>query len=136
MDQIRVLVVEDEDQFRGVLEEALQESEFKVVSVGSAEEALETLNSETFQLFFLDLQLPGMNGIDLCRRIKASNPIALCFAMTGYASVFHLVECREAGFDDYYVKPFKLEELLESANIARTKIVRWRRMSKRRKKES
>jgi DNA-binding response OmpR family regulator len=76
---------------------------------------------------FLDLNLPGMNGMDLCRRIKKDKPMAIVFAVTGYASLFELVDCREAGFDDYFKKPVDMKSLVKAANDAFERIDRWKK---------
>ena len=75
---------------------------------------------------FLDLKLPGMNGIDLCRKIRKENPIACMYAMTGYNSIFELTECRDAGFDDYFLKPFDLTDITDAAKSGFDKLNRWK----------
>ncbi len=127
----RILVVDDESTMRDLLSTAFEDEGYEVVTAESAEDALEILKNENFQVQFLDLQLPGMNGLDLCREIRPNNPVAILFAMTGYASVFHLVDCREAGFDDYFVKPFDVKLLKQATAQAFEKIDRWRRGGKR-----
>jgi DNA-binding response OmpR family regulator len=72
-------------------------------------------------------KLPGMNGLELCREVRRQWPWAICIAVTGYASLFELVDCREAGFEDYFVKPVVLQELLEAAELACKKVERWKR---------
>jgi CheY-like chemotaxis protein len=125
--QRTVLVVDDDPQMREVLETALGERDYEVVTAESAERALEILQDRKIMMHLLDLQLPGMNGIELCRRIREFNPVAIKYAMTGYVSVFHLVECREVGFDDYFVKPFKMELMIQRVGQAFEKLERWRR---------
>jgi CheY-like chemotaxis protein len=70
--------------------------------------------------------MPGMNGIQLCKEIRKINPMSIIHAVTGYASLFELTDCREAGFDDYYTKPVKLELLYRAAEEAFNKIERWK----------
>ncbi len=125
--QGKILVVDDDKSIRDLLTKAFGEKGYTVKTAESGEAALEILKNGNFQLQFLDLQLPGMNGIELCRRIREDNPAAVLIAMTGYVSVFHLVECRDAGFDDYFVKPFNVQVLLKAAEDAFEKIERWRR---------
>lgn len=123
----RLLVVDDDPQIIEVVEQALSGSGIEVLKAGSGEEALEVIKENKISVFLLDLQLPGMNGIELCRQINQENPVGIKLAMTGYVSVFHLVECREAGFDDYFVKPFKIEFLMDRLEMAFNKIERWKR---------
>jgi CheY-like chemotaxis protein len=75
---------------------------------------------------FLDLNLPNMNGIELCRQIKHDKPMAIVYALTGYASMFELADCREAGFDDYFTKPANMSALLKAAEDGFEKIKRWK----------
>jgi CheY-like chemotaxis protein len=75
---------------------------------------------------FLDLKLPGMSGIDLCKQIRKENQIAIIHALTGYSNFFGLLECRSAGFDDFFTKPAGLPVLLKTAEHAFEKIERWK----------
>ena len=68
-----------------------------------------------------------MNGVELCRHLRKERPAAFMFAMTGFATVFDLEQCREAGFDDYFPKPFRLPSLLTAARDAFEKLERWGR---------
>lgn len=123
--QYRILVVDDEEPIRKMLATAFAEIGFTVVLAGSAEEALEILKKERIQVMFLDLKLPNMNGLELCRQIRKDYPIACVFAMTAWTSLFELVNCRDAGFDDYFTKPVDLEMLFKTARDAFEKIERW-----------
>ncbi|MBO8151468.1 MAG: response regulator [Candidatus Neomarinimicrobiota bacterium] len=120
-----VMVVDDEEQVREVFKTALESEGFKVVTAPTAEEALDILKTKNVNVFFLDLNLPGMNGLELCKLIRRDNPIAFIFAVTGYGSIFELVECREVGFDDYFKKPVDLRLLVEAAKESFNKLERW-----------
>jgi len=122
----KILVVDDEEPIRNMLERAFIKNGYTVQSAESAEQALEILKQENIQVMFLDLKLPGMNGVDLCRQIRKDKPIALIYAITGYSSFFELADCREAGFDDYFTKPFELKVVLKAAEDAFEKIDRWK----------
>jgi len=80
-----------------------------------------------FPVFFLDLNLPGMDGVALCRQIRKGWPMTICFAVTGYSSLFELSDCLEAGFEDYFTKPASLSDLLAAAEHAFKKIARWKK---------
>jgi DNA-binding response OmpR family regulator len=123
----KVLVVDDEVLIRNMLEKAFSRAGYAVRCAESAEQALEILKDETYQTMFLDLKLPGMNGIELCMRIRKDFPMALIYAITGYASLFELADCREAGFDDYFTKPFDLGVVLKAAQDAFEKMERWKK---------
>ena len=79
---------------------------------------------------FLDLNLPGMDGIELCREIRKSFPLAVIYALTGYASLYELADCREAGFDDYFTKPASLDVLSRASREAFERLARWQKRDK------
>ena len=122
-----VLVLDDDSQFRFVLTEALMTKGYNVVPASSAEEALDILAKRGINVMFLDLNLPGISGVDLCRQVRETNPIAWLAAVTGQTSLFQLADCREAGFDDYFPKPVTLELLLKAAEAAFNRLERWGR---------
>ncbi len=121
----QILVVDDELNIREVFKDAFVQGGYSVVTAGSAEDALELIKETPFFVFFLDLKLPGMNGVDLCRQIRKDWPMAIVHAVTGYTSLFELHDCREAGFEDYFRKPVNLSELLSAADQAFRKLERW-----------
>jgi DNA-binding NtrC family response regulator len=125
--QKKILVVDDEKMIRDMLEKALTREGYEVICAESAEEALEALKKTTAQVMFLDLKLPGMNGLDLCREIRELYPMSIAYAITGYASLFELSDCRRAGFEGYFTKPVDLKTLFETANDAFEKIKRWQK---------
>ncbi len=123
----RILVVDDEEGIRFILEKAFAKEGYEVTSAESAEKALEILHEEIFPVQFIDLQLPGMNGIELCKKIRKDNPTSILIAITGYASVFQIVEARDAGFDDYFLKPFQVNDLVSAVKEAFKRLDRWRK---------
>lgn len=127
MSEKRILVVDDEKQIRDLYSQSFTRAGYEVTTAESAEEALEILKKEQFWVLFLDLNLPGMSGIDLCRQIRKRYPMAIPYAVTGYASLFELSDCRDAGFEDYFTKPANLSDLLEAAEQAFKKLARWKK---------
>ncbi|OPY04664.1 MAG: Transcriptional regulatory protein AfsQ1 [Syntrophus sp. PtaB.Bin001] len=126
MSEKKILFVDDEVQILQMLEEAFKLYDYKVLTAESAESALEILAKESIMVMFLDLKLPGMSGIDLCRQIRKKNQIAVIHALTGYSNFFGLLECRSAGFDDFFIKPVGLKALFKAAESAFEKIERWK----------
>lgn len=126
MNEKKILIVDDEVAILDVLKEIFTMHGYQIVTAGSAEKALEILSNESIMVMFLDLKLPEMSGIDLCRQIRKDNQIAIIHALTGYVNVFGLLECRTAGFDDYFIKPANTKILLEAAESAFKKIERWK----------
>ena len=120
-----ILFVDDEAAIRNIFEQAFSQKGYVVRLSESAEEALEILKQDNINVMFLDLNLPEMNGVELCKQIRKTNPMAIIYAVTGYASLFEVLNCREAGFDDYFTKPIDLEMLLKAGQDAFEKIDRW-----------
>ena len=123
----KILVVDDEREILDGFEQAFRNADYTVHCAESAEEALEVLNRENSQIMFLDLKLPNMDGVELCKQIRKDRPLAVVYAVTGYPSLFELAHCREAGFDDYFIKPIDLEVLLKAAEDAFARIDRWKK---------
>ncbi|MBN2125031.1 MAG: response regulator [Deltaproteobacteria bacterium] len=126
MSEKKILVVDDEESIRELLEQAFIREGYEVLTADSAEKAAEILRHESIMVMFLDLNLPGMNGVDLCRQIRRENWVGIVFALTGYTDLFGLLECRRAGFDDFFTKPVSIEVLLEAARDAFKRIERWK----------
>ncbi len=107
----RVLVVEDDETIRFAVEHGLSAHGFEARSAASAEAAIVALAADPADLIVLDVGLPGMNGIELCARLRGqgdSTPILILSARDG---VHDRILGLEAGADDYVVKPFDLTEL-------------------------
>ncbi len=126
MSQKKVLVVEDEVLVRLMLDEVFQRAGYTVRAVESAEEAISILEQENIQVMFLDLSLPGMNGLELCKEIRKNKPLTVIYAVTGHPSLYELADCREAGFDDYFNKPVPLNTLVKAAEDGFKKRDRWK----------
>ncbi|HVO65828.1 MAG TPA: response regulator [Syntrophales bacterium] len=121
----KILVVDDEVLIIDLLKTALSSAGYTVLTAGSAEEAMEILKRESVMVMFLDLNLPGMNGLDLCKKIRKKNTIGIIFAITGYSNFYGLLDCRTVGFDDFFIKPVKLDVLLKSVQEAFERLDRW-----------
>ena len=109
--QNSVLVVDDEATLRRTLRTSLTASGFSVEEARSGEEALQSVQQQRFDLVLLDINMPGINGIDACRRIRGVSPRAGIVMITVRDLEDDKVRALEAGADDYVTKPFKLREL-------------------------
>ena len=114
----KILVVDDQVQMLSFLEEAFTQADYIVRCVLSAEEALEVVKKEDFHVYLLDMKLPGIDGIELYKRLKPDQPDAIFFAMTGFASSYDVKKCKEIGFDEYFQKPFRLAILMKAVEEA------------------
>lgn len=122
MPHSRILVVEDESDIRDLLVHHLQKEGYTTQSVASGEDALQLALLQPPDLALLDLMLPGISGIEVCRRLKqesgAEYPILM---VTARGSEVDIVAGLEAGADDYIVKPFSLPVLLARVKRALTR---------------
>src|SRR5579864_3967733 len=109
--QNSVLVVDDEAALRKTLRTSLTASGFAVEEARSGEEALHSVQQHRFDLVLLDINMPGISGIDACRRIRGISPQAGIVMITVRDLEDDKVRALEAGADDYVTKPFKLREL-------------------------
>jgi len=106
-----ILVVDDERSIQVGLKGLLAREGHEVTTAGSGEEALRLLNSHSFDLVLTDLRMPGLDGMDLLKKVKERHPDTLVMMMTAYGSEKVAVEAMKAGAHDYIVKPFDNEEV-------------------------
>lgn len=118
MAEKKILIIDDEKMICEMVGEAFRNNGYEVVTAFSAEEGLEILNSEDIPVIFLDLNLPGMSGVEMCRKIRQKGTHAVVYAVTGYSSIYSVNECKKAGFDDFFAKPVKLDVLFKAAEEA------------------
>lgn len=126
MAEKKILVVDDEKAILNLLTQVFSKEGYTVLTAETAIEALEIVRDERVSVMFFDLNLPGMSGIELCREVKKQMPISIIYAITGYASLFELSECREAGFEDYFKKPVNIKTLVKTAFDAFERVNRWK----------
>ena len=111
-DATRILVVDDDPKIRTVVRRGLAYEGYRVVEAASGEEGLEKAREHMPELVVLDLMLPGIDGLEVTRRLRlAGDPVAILM-LTARDEVRARVEGLETGADDYLVKPFSFEELL------------------------
>jgi two-component system response regulator AtoC len=107
----QLLVVDDDPQMQFFLKEALERQEYAVSVMGSAEEALETLRDERFDLILMDVRLPGISGLDAVDEIQKADRRTPIIIMTAHGSRDSALDAVRRGAYDYFTKPFSLDEL-------------------------
>ena len=107
----RVLIVEDDRSQREMLREALEEEGFEVEEAASGEDALRRLWEVSPDIVLLDYRLPGLNGGEVLKRIRAENPLIQVVMITAYGSVEQAVEAMRSGAFHYITKPVNFDEL-------------------------
>jgi two-component system KDP operon response regulator KdpE len=120
-EQVRVLIVDDEPAVRRALQTGLAANGYTTEEAGTGEEALMSLRRRPADLVLLDINMPGLGGVDACRRIRSLLPRVGIIMITVLDSEDDRVYALEAGADDYLSKPFRLREL-----VARLRAVRRR----------
>jgi two-component system response regulator MprA len=109
---VRVLIVEDDPAVRGAVERALRGAGHQPELATEGKRALEMAMGLPYDAVVLDLGLPGLDGLEVCRRLRAAGNRIPILMVTARAAVTERVEGLDAGADDYLVKPFALDELL------------------------
>ena len=107
-----LLVVEDDERIGSLLESALRANGHDVTWQRTGRSALAAASSSTYDLILLDLGLPDVDGVELCRDLRAIAPAAVIVMLTARLDEMDVVVGLEAGADDYLTKPFGLTELL------------------------
>ncbi len=117
-DPIRVLVVDDERDFATAIAERLARRGFRAAAVFSAAEALEHLGSSPADVVVLDLKMPGMDGLEALRRIRALHPALEVVVLTGHGTVASGVEGMKGGAADFLQKPVTIDVLCTAVAAA------------------
>jgi two-component system KDP operon response regulator KdpE len=107
-----VLVVDDDPTFRQGLRASLKTSGYDVDTARNGEQALEYIRQRPVDVVLLDINMPGIGGVEACRRIRAAAPQAGILMLTARDTQDDKVLALEAGADDYVTKPFQLRELI------------------------
>ncbi len=117
MNSANILVVDDEPQIRRVLRSTLTTQGYVITEAKTGEEALESLRKERPDLILLDMNMPGMGGVETCREIRRALDAPIIM-LTVRNAERDKVAALDAGADDYVVKPFGIEELLARIRAA------------------
>ncbi|MGA2483956.1 MAG: response regulator transcription factor [Candidatus Acidiferrales bacterium] len=117
MNPAKILVVDDEPQIRRVLRAALGGRGYVIFEARDGEQALEMLRKDVPDLVLLDINMPGLNGLEVCREIRAALDVPILMLSVRNTEK-DKVRALDAGADDYVVKPFGMEELLARIRAA------------------
>ncbi len=112
MESARILVVDDDEQIAAAVRRALAYEGYTVTVAHDGPSALESARTKLPDLVVLDVMLPGIDGIEVCRRLRAAGDDVAVLMLTARTEVPDRVEGLDAGADDYLTKPFAYEELL------------------------
>ncbi|WP_316797623.1 response regulator transcription factor [Pedobacter frigidisoli] len=108
----KIGVAEDDPKISALLKSALEENGYEVLSAADGISALQLFSASVFNLLIIDIMMPGLNGLQLCKRIRTTDQQTPILMLTAMGSIEDKVTGLETGADDYLVKPFHLRELL------------------------
>jgi two-component system KDP operon response regulator KdpE len=117
MNSATILVVDDDSQIRRVMRTALSSHGYTIIEARNGEEALKKVRAERLDLIVLDLNMPDMDGIEVCREIRVVSNLPIIMLTVRNAEK-DKVRALDAGADDYVVKPFGIDELLARIRAA------------------
>ena len=112
MEERRILIVEDEKKIADTIKFGLSEFGFDVEVSYDGIVGLHLFNAQDFNLVILDINLPGMNGYELCKAIRSKNQQIPIIMLTSMIALKDKVEGYDSGADDYMIKPFEFKDLL------------------------
>lgn len=113
---LRIGIAEDDFKIASLLKSALEEEAYDVTTIANGSEALTVFTSQNFDLLIVDVMMPGINGHQLCKKVRMVNQQIPILMLTALGMVDDKVAGLESGADDYLVKPFHLKELLARVN--------------------
>ncbi len=117
-----ILLVEDDRELGRLIANRLAEEQYHVAWVESGPAALESVKEQTPHILLLDIMLPGMDGLEVCRRLRAEHPLMHVIMLTARSAELDRVVGLEVGADDYVTKPFSLQELVARVRAAVRKL--------------
>ena len=126
----KVIIIDDEAGLRDTLGRILQRAGCDTQAVASGEQAIQLIQAQRFDLAYLDLRLPGMDGIQILKEIRKHQPDLPVIMLTGFGTLSSAVEALRLGATDYLMKPFDPEVL-----VARTRVILDEQLVERRKNE-
>lgn len=121
MTKEKVLLVDDEQDFLDALAERLKNRDVNVTTATNGSSALELIRNESFDAIILDMMMPGMDGLETLKAIKAARPELQVILLTGHASVDKGIEAMKCGARDFVEKPADIKSLMDKIHDARDK---------------
>jgi DNA-binding NtrC family response regulator len=122
-DKINLLIVDDEEQFLSSISKSLEVRDFNVIAVNRGEKAIEAARSTPIDVALVDLKMPGIDGEETLKKLKAEHRWMEVIILTGHGTVDSAVECTKSGAYSYIQKPCDLDHLLEALKSAYKKRV-------------
>ncbi|KQM69258.1 two-component system response regulator [Pedobacter sp. Leaf216] len=109
---LKIGIAEDDQKIAGLLKSALEENGYQVQNVSNGIDALTVFSENAYNLLIIDIMMPGLSGIQICKRLRETDNQTPILMLTAMGTIDDKVAGLDAGADDYLVKPFHLKELL------------------------
>ena len=113
----RILIVDDEEEIRAGLSRLVRREGFEALTAPNGQDALDLLRRESFDILLLDIRMPGLDGMEVLRRVKEMDGDLPVIMITAHGFVKGAVEALQGGAHDYLVKPFSMTELLARIEV-------------------
>ena len=117
MEERKILLVEDEKKIADTLRAGLEENGYEVAVAYDGNIGLKLYETFPFNLIILDINLPGLNGLELCKIIRSKNSAIPIIMVTALTALQDKIEGYDAGADDYVIKPFEFKELMMKIRV-------------------
>ena len=118
MEKMRIMLVDDEERYLQTTKKLIEKKGYEVITAQSGKEALDKLKLQNVHVVILDVKMPGMDGNETLRAIKAAYPLVEVIMLTGHATVDSAIDGLKSGACDYLMKPADIDEILEKAMVA------------------
>ena len=132
----KALVIEDERHILGIVRDALEDAGYSVLVARTGQEGLALALGEEVDVVILDVMLPGMNGFELCRKIKRKKITLPVLILTARSAEADKISGLELGADDYITKPFSVKELVARVNVCARRVTIHMKAKESRKEET
>ncbi|MGE4506086.1 MAG: response regulator [Desulfovibrionaceae bacterium] len=124
MEQMKIMLVDDEERLLATTKKLFEKMGIEVVVCTSGREALDILRQQEIHVVFLDIKMPGMDGMETLQCIKKEHPLVEVVILTGHATMESAVQGLKLGALDFLIKPASMKDLLEKVEEAFEKISR------------
>ncbi|OGS20817.1 MAG: hypothetical protein A3J83_07835 [Elusimicrobia bacterium RIFOXYA2_FULL_40_6] len=111
--EIKILVIDDDDEIRDFVEQVLV-SKYSVTLCATAQDGLQKMKSEKFDLIITDLQIGGASGFDVLKEIQTLSPVVPSIMMSSFTTLNYQSQAEKFGASDYLYKPFEYKTLIEA----------------------
>jgi CheY-like chemotaxis protein len=123
MHEKKLLVVDDDESYLNTLKKILTKMGYTAEVSTNSHEALKILDKEKIPLIITDLDMPGIDGVELCKQIREIDSNSIVYALSGYIADYDTENLEKSGFDGYLSKPVKIEVLQQAIEGAFDKLI-------------